>query len=149
MAVELDELSGDVADLIGYHRGPTGLVHDDDIAKLITEWNIQYIGSVNIEITSITAPFDAAIQKTLAEIPIPKSGDRWLTYMPPPECGASAWPPPEPWVDPFTYEEPSRWTRRQVAFAITAALIVAVWVGIGLLFAFGVIDAANNGGTTR
>lgn len=41
------------------------------------------------------------------------------------------------------------WMRRQVAFAIAAALIVAIWLGIALLFTFGVIDAANNGGTTR
>ena len=127
MAVELDELSGDVAGLIGYHRRPgTGMVHDDDIAKMIYDFNIRYIGSVNLEITAITAPFDAAIQKTLAEIPIPTSGDRWLTYLPPPD-------------DEFP--------RAGVILATVAVL--ALYLAFALLFAFGVLDAANNGGTAR
>lgn len=127
MAVELDELSGDVAGLIGYHRRPgTGMVHDDDIAKMIYDFNIRYIGSVNLEITAITAPFDAAIRKTLAEIPIPTSGDRWLTYLPPPDAA-----------------------ERDNSVLIAGIAILSLYLTFALLFAFGVIDAANNGGTTR
>lgn len=114
MAVELDELSGDVAGLIGYHLNPrTGMVHDDDIATLIRRYNIDTTccGSVQLR-------------------PAVWSGDL-VFYLTTPD------------------EPPAQWTRRQVAFAIAAALIVAIWLGIALLFTFGVIDAANNGGTTR
>lgn len=76
-AIELDELSGDVAGLIGYHRAPTGLVHDDEIDWWIRRYDMRYIGSVQLVIEPSGLPFAPHIRNALQALAPADERQRW------------------------------------------------------------------------